>query len=458
MEIAKILLRPEGKTLEFKRDLSSAEKVLCTLVAFANTAGGSLVIGIEDGTKNVRGLADPLKEEERLASLIADRISPRLAPSIDVVAWRSAQLIVVEVFPSPSRPHFLKSQGPENGVYIRIGSTNRKADAAMIQEMRRTVLNETFDESPVVDLDSEALDFRAASESFAKRERFTKSDAQTLRLLASHGRRLVPTVGGVLLFGKNPQTHYPDAWIQCGRFGGIDKTQLSDTVECRGRIFEALEESYRFIQRHATQAMEIKGLKHTERPSIPLRAARELLVNAVVHADYAQSGAPIRVSLFDDRIEIENPGVLLAGLTIDDIRQGVSRLRNRVIGRVFKELGYIEQWGSGIQRATAECAAAGLPAPEFEERGFRFRVTMRLEKVRSAQLDEMGNRIRELFLSDAGQSGLSTAQVAAGVGLTTRAVRTRLNKLIDQGVLVPVGKSPRDPQRRYFWRGREHGA
>jgi len=88
MDIAGILLRPEGKTLEFKRDLSSPEKILSTLVAFANTAGGLLVIGVEDGTKNVRGLADPLKEEERLASLIADRISPRLVPSIDVVAWR----------------------------------------------------------------------------------------------------------------------------------------------------------------------------------------------------------------------------------------------------------------------------------------------------------------------------------------------------------------------------------
>jgi len=452
MNIAETLLRPEGKTVEFKRDLSSPEKVLCTLIAFANTAGGSLVIGVEDGTKNVRGLADPLKEEERLTSLIADRISPRMAPSIDVVAWRSAQLIVVEVFPSPTRPYFLKSQGPENGVYVRIGSTNRKADATMIQEMRRTVTNETFDESMVMNLDSEALDFRVASELFTKRERFNKTDAQTLRLLISHGRRLVPTVGGVLLFGKNPQAHYPDAWIQCGRFGGTDKTQLTDTIECRGQLPGALEEAYRFIQRHATQALEINGLKHTKRPSIPLRAARELLVNAVVHADYAQSGAPIRVSIFDDRLEVENPGILLAGLTIDDIRQGVSRLRNRVIGRVFKELGYIEQWGSGIQRASSECVAAGLPPPELEERGFRFRATLRINKSHDIQLDEIGLKIREMLQSNEGQSGLSTAQIAASVGLSTRGVRTRLNKLADQGVLVPVGKSPRDPQRRYFWR------
>ena len=95
-------------------------------------------------------------------------------------------------------------------------------------------------------------------------------------------------------------------------------------------------------------------------------------------------------------MEIENPGILLAGLTLDDIRQGVSRLRNRVIGRVFKEMGYIEQWGSGIQRATAECTAAGLPAPDFEERGFRFRVTLRLEPNSTAPLDPTTARIRDL--------------------------------------------------------------
>jgi ATP-dependent DNA helicase RecG len=89
-------------------------------------------------------------------------------------------------------------------------------------------------------------------------------------------------------------------------------------------------------------------------------------LNAIVHADYAQQGAPIRIALFDDRIEIENPGLLPFGLTIEDIMQGVSKLRNRVIGRAFHELHLIEQWGSGIQRMTAACQEAGLEAPRLE--------------------------------------------------------------------------------------------
>ncbi len=96
--------------------------------------------------------------------------------------------------------------------------------------------NETFDESPLADLDSEALDFRAASELFPQRAPLTKSDVQTLRLLAVQGRRLGPTVGGLLLVGKTPEARFPDAWIQCGRFRGTGKVELTDTVECRGRF------------------------------------------------------------------------------------------------------------------------------------------------------------------------------------------------------------------------------
>ena len=203
-------------------------------------------------------------------------------------------MIVVEVFPSSNRPHFLKNLGPGEGVFVRIGSTNRKADAALIQELRRMASNETFDESPLAEFDSEALDFRAASESFPERGRLAKTDLQTLRLLTPHGRRLVPTVGGLLLFGRQPERRFPDAWIQCGRFKGTDKVDLMDTVECRGGLPKSLEVAYEFIKRHAMQGVAIDGLKHIERASIPLRAARELLVNAVVHADYAQQGAPIR--------------------------------------------------------------------------------------------------------------------------------------------------------------------
>lgn len=104
-------------------------------MAFANTSGAHLVIGVEDVTKRVCGLTDPLAEEERLANLVADLIAPRLLPSIDIATWRDASVLVVEVFPSSSRPHHLRKLGPEDGTFVRLGSTNRRADLPLRQEL-----------------------------------------------------------------------------------------------------------------------------------------------------------------------------------------------------------------------------------------------------------------------------------------------------------------------------------
>ncbi len=166
MDSIEILKRPEGKTLEFKRDLSSRDGVLKAIVAFANTAGGTLLIGVEDRTRHVRGVSDPLDLEERVANLVSDRIAPRLVPEIEILPWRRTQVVALRVHPSPSRPHSLTRQGRAGGVYVRVGSTNRRADAELIEGLRRFARGEEFDEQPMPGLDAEALDFLAASDRF----------------------------------------------------------------------------------------------------------------------------------------------------------------------------------------------------------------------------------------------------------------------------------------------------
>ena len=108
MALTDLLKRPEGKTLEFKRDLSSRQGVLRTLVAFANTAGGTLLVGVEDGTRNVRGVPDPLAMEERIASLVTDSGAPRLLPEIEIHPWRQTHVVAVSIHPSTARPHHLR--------------------------------------------------------------------------------------------------------------------------------------------------------------------------------------------------------------------------------------------------------------------------------------------------------------------------------------------------------------
>jgi predicted HTH transcriptional regulator len=453
VNLAQLLQQPEGKTLEFKRDLSSPERVMHSIIAFANTAGGSMVVGIDDGTKRVRGLVDPLKEVDRLANLVSDNIVPRLVVNIEIVSWRSKQLLIAETYPSSNRPHHFKGLGSQDGVFVRIGTSNRKADAALIRELARMVRNETFDEMPLAHLATTAIDFHIASELFKKRRRLKKSDLHTLHAVTEYHNKLVPTVGGVLLFGGNPEREFPDAWIQCGRFSGRDKSVIADSVESHGILTKITDEAFEFIRKHTLYGAVITGLKRKESTNIPLLAARELLVNAVVHADYSQQGAPIRVAIYDDRLEIDNPGLLLSGLTVADIKQGNSKLRNRVIGRVFKELRYIEQWGSGILNAIGECKKMGLPEPVFEEFAFRFRATISLVPEQEHELDEVTQQIRAALSTSATKnSGLSSQQIAVEVGLSTRAIRSRMRVLAQRGFVVAVGRNERDPLRKYFWR------
>jgi len=153
----------------------------------------------------------------------------------------------------------------------------------------------------------------------------------------------VPTVGGALLFGKNRLDRFPDAWVQAGRFAGSDRSKLIDSVEIRSYLPIAAEESVAFVRKHTTREAVIGQVRRADRWTLPSAALREAVINAIVHADYAAQGAPIRIALFDDRLEVENPGLLPVGLTIEDIEKGVSKLRNRVIGRVFHALNLIEQ-------------------------------------------------------------------------------------------------------------------
>jgi len=447
MDFVDLLKRPEGKTLEFKRDLSSPDGVLRSIVAFANTAGGTLLLGVEDKTRHVRGVQNPLAMEERLANVISDSVLPRLVPELEILPWRRTHVVAVQVYPSPGRPHYLKRAGLDSGVYVRVGSTNRRADRDMIEELRRFARGEAYDEQTMPEFDSEALDFRVASESFAPVRRLVRADLETLRLVAKHQGRKVPTVGGMLLFGKHRERLFPDAWIQAGRFRGVDKTHIADSVQIKSPPVQAVEEAIAFVQKHSLRGTEIGAVRRKERWNLPPSAVREAVINAVAHADYAQRGAPIRVSIFDDRLEVENPGLLPFGLTVEDLRRGISKLRNRVIGRVFHELGLIEQWGSGIQRMTAACREAGLEAPALEEMGTRFRVTLLTARTGAPRVDDTDQAILDAM---AGDKGLATQEIATAIELTARATRTRLLKLVEHGLVREVGTSPQDPKRRYF--------
>ncbi len=385
--IRQILENSESKTLEFKRDFSSPKPLLKSLVAFSNTAGGKLIIGVTD-RKEIIGVENPLDEEERLCNIVADSIAPRLIPNIELMTIENKTVLIVEVYLSSNRPHWVKSEGPEQGVYVRLGSTNRQADSQLIAELKRSSEGVLFDELPMPELTKNDIDIGEIKKSFDEKRQFDDKTLLTMKLLTKYQNRLVPTNGAVLLFGKERLTHFPDAWIQCGRFDGIDKATIYDHCEINEPLPSAVESILTFLKKHAIRSADLsKGLRRKDVWNIPLSILREVIINAVVHCDYSQRGAPIRVSFFNDRIEVENPGILLPGMTIEDMIEGVSKIRNPVIARVFRELGLIEQWGSGVKRVFSEAKELGLLPLIISEVGMRVRFKVPLKRAILTQKD-----------------------------------------------------------------------
>lgn len=151
---------------------------------------------MQDRDKRIIGIDNPIKEVERIANIINDCISPKIAPNIDVVSYRNKNLVQVQIYPGANKPYYLKAAGLPNGVYYRVGSTNREADHTMIEELKRSVTNKFFDETPMLDLNSEEIDFRVASEFFENKKVLNEKDLQTLELIVPNQGRHVPTVGG----------------------------------------------------------------------------------------------------------------------------------------------------------------------------------------------------------------------------------------------------------------------
>lgn len=376
MELQKILLQPESKTLEFKRDLSSIDPILKTLVAFANTAGGILVIG-RDADGVVFGVKDILKAEEALANSIADKICPALLPELEMVTIGGKDLLVVKVSHWRA-PFYLKKEGPLRGVYIRLGSTSRPASPELVEELKRSVLTLSFDQQPLSHLSLETIDLGKGSQIFKVAQKtMSEEKGRSLGVFTATNGQLVPSIGGLIVFGKKEirEQNLPDARVSCARFHGDTKANILDRYEVEGTIVDAVDEVPKFIARNTRLVGQIQGVRRRDVPEYSPIAVREALVNALVHADYSLTGSHIQVAIFSDRLEIQNPGMFPFGFTLDDLKAGISRVRNRVIARVFHALQFMEEWGSGYKRIIDACRQGGYPEPRWEELGMTIRVT-----------------------------------------------------------------------------------
>ena len=200
MTLQELLKEPEGKTLEFKRDLSSIEPVMKTLVAFANTAGGTLIIGIDDN-KKVVGVEDVLAMEEKITSCVADNIVPLLLPIIKIAPVGRKSIVIIEIASMfHLGPFYLKQKGRDKGVMVRLGSSTRQATPEIIKELEIRRQSSSFDAMPCLQASEADLDHELLKKTFENvTSKLTQANLKTLKILVNYGKQLVPSNAGIIL-------------------------------------------------------------------------------------------------------------------------------------------------------------------------------------------------------------------------------------------------------------------
>lgn len=453
VDLQNILTLPEGKTLEFKRDLSSLKPILKTLVAFVNTAGGTLLIGRDD-EGNLHGVEDIFHSEEKIANAISDNIYPPLMAEIETTSMEGKSLLVIRVA-HWGGPFYLKSQGPEAGVYIRLGSTNRVAGPEILEELQRSIAKISYDQLPCPDIDEKGLDMKKIEQAFSSADRkVDQNKLKTLGILVPYSGKYVCSNGGLILFGADElrERYFPNSFVRCARFRGTDKVEFIDQYDVDGTIIEAMKEVPKFIRRNTRLAAKIERIRRKDIPEYSPIAVREILTNALVHADYSIKGMCPRIAIFSDRLEIESLGMLPFGYTFNDFFAGVSHIRNKVIARVFRELNLMEEWGTGYKRIIGVCESEGYATPEWKELGTAIRVLLRphpatryeSETILSSEKKELTQRQRTI-LTILSENKMMTAkeihsQLAEPISL--RMLRTDLGELKSMGLIQTMGRGP----------------
>lgn len=442
--IEQLLAENEGKTIEFKETTRSLGGIMKTIVAFANSAGGTIVIGVKDESKDLVGLPVILSEEERLANAITDSIFPLLTPDIEVQSIRGKELLIIRVSHSIG-PYYLKSEGPERGVYVRFGSTNRSVDAEMLDSLRLLAKKVAYDELPHPhgQLDMDVM--KNVFEWVGKRP--TAQALENLGIETSRSGKKYPSNGGILLFGVNRLRFFPDSQVRCARFAGSNREKILDQIDIGFPLPLAADHVIAFIERNVSKEGHIGRMQRTDVLQYPPIAIREAVINALLHTDYAMTGCHIQVAIFNDRIEFTNPGGLPFGQTIEKALAGSSRIRNRVIARVFRELHLTEQWGSGLRRIVEACKTQGLKPPLIEELNNQFRLTLYSEQIEEMVMLPWGKKLLEYLKQENTISAKSAMKLWK---VSARTTRVRLKQLQEEGIIVRIGTSENDPGASYL--------
>ncbi len=420
----------EGQKVEFKEGPSSLAP---EMVAFANAGGGHIYVGIADG-----GRIHPVALTNRLRSQILD-VARNCDPPLSIaVTSDPAGIVVIEVPEGRDKPFRCKE-----GFFLRVGPNSQKLTRDEIVRLIHHAGKIRFDELENEDfLFPRDFDVRAW-EDFVKLAGYPAS-ARAEDVLVNIGvasrqeRKVFFSNAAVLFFARDPQAFYPEARITCVKYRGSSRYDIVDRRDFTGTILSQLEGAMAFVDRYNARQIRITGApRHEEWEDYPAVAVREAVINALVHRDYFYDSSHIYLHLYDDALEIDNPGGLIRGLSLAELGAMAAR-RNRMLADLMQRAGFIENAGTGIMRMREALSRNNNPPPEIVATNF-FSVRF---LIRPRGLTETGltDRQKLLYAFIVKRVGVSKSECQGVLQVGSDTTLAELGVLIEKGLVEKTGK------------------
>jgi ATP-dependent DNA helicase RecG len=451
--------KSESSDIEFKDARSGIPSNLWKAIsAFSNSPnGGIIVFGIQetpapDREIKIVGGLDVQTLQEKIVQLMEQSIQNKAGYTLSVVNVRGHELLTLEISETEkeNKPCFYKKLGMDKGSYIRIGNSNQSISEAELRSFLRYSPAYNYDKTVFNSLSVDYLDHNKLQSfldaSAKKRNRKYSTDVDISVTLANIGllqkseSNFHPTLAGAMIFAKtNPQEAEPFSRyiVRCVNYAGkTHSSKIVDKKDIDGTLDEQVDASLAFILRSIRTEAKIVKSKRIEKYEYPELALREIVVNALIHRDYSNTGTYVQIAVFKDRIEVSNPGTLPPGVTVSNI-QAAQFSRNGIISKVMRDMDYMEEFGRGIDLIYSEMNRWGLVEPLFKNSSNSFKVIL-------LGSDYLKLNYRQLkFWNVLQDSNYLTASIAKDLfsDLSRPTINTDLKEMVDLGLIRMKGAS-----------------
>jgi ATP-dependent DNA helicase RecG len=438
-DIKLLVASGEGYNAEFKISVPSKVKELTEeICAFANAAGGVLLIGVNDANE-IKGVnIDNAKRSAIQNSL--NEITPHLSCSLALVEVDGKTIGVIEVPSGPNKPYVLSG-----AIYVRIGpNTQKLTTAEQMRDFFQKAEKIYFDEVPCPLFSSATMldnDFLPIFKNDANISSAV-ADEQIFKSLKLYHADQVFKNGAVLFFAKQPELLIDKAIVRCIAFNGTDKRYIIDDQIFGGNLYHQYQQALQWLRGKLNIRYDIEGQGSGPRKEIweiPQTTFKEVIINALAHRDYYDKGAIINIEVFDNRVEISNPGGLISAIPEAEFGKR-SHSRNPLIFGLFARMHLVEQVGSGIGRIKQLMKDANLSEPVFQKEGIFTVILQRTlsssEKIAQETIQKTTQKIIQLINKN---KNITISELAESLAISTRAIKKQIAKLKEQGFIERIG-------------------